>query len=84
VKRQHETSIANMQGAVARRAGGGHTRHRSGSAAPTACHAVEGNVLRALLQRHAWNVAAVAREARIARSHLYTLIQRYGLTRPDE
>jgi DNA-binding NtrC family response regulator len=46
--------------------------------------AFEADVLRALLQRHAWNVAAVAREARIARSHLYTLIQRYGLTRPDE
>ena len=45
--------------------------------------AFEADVLRALLQRHATNVAAVAREARIARSHLYTLIQRYGLTRPD-
>ena len=45
--------------------------------------AFEADVLRALLQRHGWNVAAVAREARIARSHLYTLIQRYGLARPD-
>ena len=45
--------------------------------------AFEADVLRALLVRHRWNVAAVAREARIARSHLYTLIERYGLTRPD-
>ena len=45
--------------------------------------AFEADVLRALLERHGWNVTAVAREARIARSHLYTLIQRYGLTRPD-
>lgn len=45
--------------------------------------AFEADVLRSLLQRHGWNVAAVAREARIARSHLYTLIARYGLTRPD-
>ena len=44
--------------------------------------AFEADVLRALLVRHRWNVAAVAREARIARSHLYTLIQRYRLTRP--
>ena len=45
--------------------------------------AFEADVLRALLVRHRWNVAAVAREARIARSHLYTLIARYGLTRPE-
>jgi DNA-binding NtrC family response regulator len=44
--------------------------------------AFEADVLRALLVRHRWNVAAVAREARIARSHLYTLIARYGLQRP--
>ncbi len=45
--------------------------------------AFEADVLKALLVRHRWNVAAVAREARIARSHLYTLIARYGLKRPD-
>ena len=65
---------------------------KASSAAPEAglieargqvAQAFEADVLRALLQRHGWNVAAVAREARIARSHLYTLIARYGLTRPD-
>ncbi len=45
--------------------------------------AFEAEVLAALLLRHGWNVAAVAREARIARSHLYTLIARYGLQRPE-
>ncbi|MFO0599715.1 MAG: sigma 54-interacting transcriptional regulator [Myxococcaceae bacterium] len=44
--------------------------------------AFEADVLRALLVRHRWNVSAVAKEARIARSHLYTLIARYGLQRP--
>ena len=37
--------------------------------------------LRALLEKHRWNVAAVAREAKMARSHLYTLIQKHGLKR---
>lgn len=45
--------------------------------------AFEADALRALLVRHRWNLAAVARAARIARSHLYTLIARYGLKRPD-
>jgi DNA-binding NtrC family response regulator len=43
--------------------------------------AFEADYLRALLERHRWNVAAVAREARLARSHLYTLIARYQLKR---
>jgi len=41
----------------------------------------EADFLRALLTRHRWNVAAAARDAKIARSHLYTLISRYGLER---
>ncbi len=43
--------------------------------------AFEADYLRALLDKHAWNVSAVAREAKVARSHLYTLISRYGLER---
>ncbi|MEW6432080.1 MAG: sigma 54-interacting transcriptional regulator [Myxococcota bacterium] len=43
--------------------------------------AFEADYLRALLERHRWNVAAVAREAKLARSHLYTLIGRYQLKR---
>jgi DNA-binding NtrC family response regulator len=34
-----------------------------------------------LLEKHRWNVAAVAREAKMARSHLDTLISKYGLKR---
>jgi DNA-binding NtrC family response regulator len=41
----------------------------------------EADFLLALLRKHRWNVAAAARDAKIARSHLYTLIARYRLTR---
>jgi len=41
----------------------------------------EADFLRALLQRHRWNVAAAARDAKVARSHLYALIARHGLKR---
>jgi DNA-binding NtrC family response regulator len=44
-------------------------------------HSFEADFLLALLRKHRWNVAAVAREAKIARSHLYTLIARYKLER---
>jgi len=44
--------------------------------------AFEADALRSLLEKHDWNVAAVAREAKLARSHLYTLIQKHGLRRP--
>lgn len=44
--------------------------------------AFEADALRSLLEKHKWNVAAVAREAKLARSHLYTLIQKHGLRRP--
>jgi DNA-binding NtrC family response regulator len=43
--------------------------------------AFEADALKALLEKHRWNVAAVAREAKMARSHLYTLIQKHGLKR---
>lgn len=43
--------------------------------------AFEADALRALLEKHRWNVAAVAREAKMARSHLYTLIAKHGLKR---
>ncbi|MBE2248944.1 MAG: sigma 54-dependent Fis family transcriptional regulator [Myxococcus sp.] len=43
--------------------------------------AFEADALEALLDKHRWNVAAVAREAKLARSHLYTLIQKHGLKR---
>jgi DNA-binding NtrC family response regulator len=43
--------------------------------------AFEGDALRALLKKHSWNISAVAREAKIARSHLYTLIAKYKLRR---
>lgn len=41
----------------------------------------EADFLRALLRKHSWNVAAAAREAKIARSHLYTLLGRYQIER---
>ena len=41
----------------------------------------EADFLLALLRKHRWNVAAVAREAKVARSHLYTLISRHDLKR---
>jgi DNA-binding NtrC family response regulator len=41
----------------------------------------EADFLRALLQKHSWNVAAAAREAKIARSYLYTLLGRYQIKR---
>ncbi len=46
--------------------------------------AFEADALRSLLEKHKWNVAAVAREAKLARSHLYTLIQKHGLKRPSD
>lgn len=43
----------------------------------------EADFVRALLRKHRWNVAAAARDAKVARSHLYTLITRHGLSRDD-
>lgn len=42
----------------------------------------EADFVLALLRKHRWNVAAAAREAKVARSHLYTLISRHCLSRP--
>ena len=44
---------------------------------------VEGALAASVQASIGMELAAVAREARIARSHLYTLISRYGLKRPD-
>ncbi len=43
----------------------------------------EADFLVALLRKHQWNVAAAARDAKLARSHLYTLISRHQLKRDD-
>jgi DNA-binding NtrC family response regulator len=45
------------------------------------CARARADALEALLEKHRWNVAAVAREAKMARSHLDTLISKHGLKR---
>jgi DNA-binding NtrC family response regulator len=45
------------------------------------CARARADALEALLEKHRWNVAAVAREAKMARSHLGTLISKHGLKR---